>query len=90
MKFLSLVIGISALALSTTARADNLALAPVGAAVSAAIVEVAASGVLSPAVAVMFPVTGFLYLSFETEYKPFEAVFGKEHVFYEYPERIRG
>ena len=90
MKFLSLAIGISALALSTTAHADNLALAPVGATASAAIAEVAASGVLSPAVAAMVPVTGFFYLTFETKYKPFEAVFGKEHVFYEYPERIRG
>lgn len=81
-----LLIGAAIAGLSvSTAKADDLALIPVGMAASAAVIEVAASGVLTPAVAVMLPIVGFTYLAFETDYKPYEALFGKDRVFYEYP-----
>lgn len=70
-----------------SAKADNTALVPVGAAATATFIELAASGVLTYPVAAMLPITGFFYLTFETEYKPYEALFGAGHVFYEYPNR---
>lgn len=35
----------------------------------------------------IFATVVFPYLTFETDYTPFEDAFGKDHVFYEYPVR---
>ena len=84
-KLLVCLAALFALITSNVARADNTALVPVVAATGLLVTELAVEGGLSTSIPAAAPIVGFFYLTFETDYKPFEAAFGKGHVFYEYP-----
>ena len=89
MKVFTVAFAAALIALATPAKANDLALAPVGASVALVATEIITEGALTTALGVGAAVPLFMYATFETNYKPFEAAFGADHVFYEYPPMLK-